>query len=166
MQFNRLGETVYDDVYELYYNMFNAIGLSVNSENKLYDQDTQTFLLYNNHFIKANINNSAVYAGKNDVLFDPYHNYNIMVTLFGTWLDKEINFYGNNIQYISQYIDDDKDPEDPKQRFVLKTASGEYRSKWYHNLWLGYAEIIMAISDNIAVDLSNLDIVFEEGAPI
>lgn len=166
MRFNNLGETVFDDVYELYYNLFNAIGLSINAEEKLYDQDTQTILLYNNHFIKASTIPKAVYAGKNDVVFDPYSNYNIMVMLFGTWLDKETQYYGTNIQYLSQYIEDNRDPENPKQRFVLKTKQGEYISKWYTNLWLGYAEIILAISDNIAVDLSNLDIVMEEGAPI
>lgn len=164
MTFNNLGETVFDDVYELYYNLFNAIGLSINSEGKLYDQDTNIVLLYNNHFIKATVNNTPIYAGKNDILFDPYHNYNLMVTLFGTWLDKETQYYGNNIQYLSQYIEDNKDPEDPKQRFVLKTVQGEYVSKWYYNLWLGYAEIILAITDNVALDLSKLDFRMDEGA--
>lgn len=162
MTFNNLGEMVFDDVYELYYNLFNAIGLSINVEGRLYDQDSIQELLYNNHFIKATTYNAPVYAGKNDVIFDPYKNYNIMVMLFGYWLDKETQFNGMNIGYLSQYIEDNKDPDDPKQRFVLKTVNGEYASKWYYNLWLGYAEIIIAISDNVALDLSKLDIIMDE----
>lgn len=161
MRFNNLGETVFDDVYELYYNLFNAIGLSINYDGKLYDQDTCTELLYNNHFIKAATTPTAIYAGKNDVIFDPYKNYNIMVVLFGYWLDKELAMNNMNIGYLSQYIEDNKDDDDQKQRFVLKTNQGEYVSKWYYNLWLGYAEIILAITDNAALDLSNLDIKME-----
>ena len=164
MRFNNLGETVFDDVYELYYNLFNAIGLSINYDSKLYDQDSCKELLYNNHFIKAATTPIAIYAGKNDVIFDPYKNYNIMVMLFVYWLDKEAAMNDMNIGYLSQYIEDNKDTEDQKQRFVLKTNKGEYISKWYYNLWLGYAEIILAISDNIALDLSNLDIKMEIGA--
>ena len=161
MIFNPDGSISYNDIFELYYNLFNTIGLSVNSDQYLYDQDTGIILKYNDKAIKAATAPMNVYAGKNDIVFDPVNNYDIMVKLFGYWLDKEIAI-GENPKFAagfqSQYIEDH--PEDKMlQRFTVCFADGtKYTSHFYTKLYLAYMELIFLIGDDQVVNLSNFDV--------
>ena len=166
MIFNMDGTISFNDVFELNYNLFNTIGLSVNSEQYLYDQDTGIVLKYNDKSIKSATAPMNVYAGKNDVIFDPAENYDMMVKLFGYWLDKEISI-GENPKiapFVSQYIEDN--PEDKmKQRVSVCLANGvTYTSRYYNKLYLGYMELIFLVGDDQNVDLSNFDVMLEEEA--
>ena len=159
MVFNPDGTISYTDVFELYYNLFNTIGLSVNADQYLYDQDNLQILKYNDKAIKAATAPMNVYAGKNDVIFEPAVNYDMMVKLFGYWLDKEIAIGENpNIGvYQSQYIEDH--PENKLlQRFTVCFANGtKYTSQFYNKLYLAYMELIFLIGDNQVVNLHNFD---------
>jgi len=159
MIFNMDGTISYNDVFELYYNLFNTIGLSVNMDQYLYDQDSGQILKYNDKAIKSATAPMNVYAGKNDIVFDPVTNYDMMVKLFGYWLDKEIAIGENpNIaQFQAQYIEDN--PEDKtEQRFTLVLANGtSYTSHYYKKLYLAYMELIFLIGDNQVVNLYNFD---------
>ena len=139
------GKMYFSDVNEMYYELFLEIGLGVNSSQYIYDQDTGIVLKYKDKHIKMNFNNN-VYAGNNDIVFDPSTNYNLMVTLFGYYIEKETN-EGKNIGYIAQFTEDDQSKafvakgERFKQRvfrrsrsaFILSISIGpiEYNSK--HN---------------------------------
>ena len=79
------GKTCFNDLREMYYNLFLEIGLSVNAENYIYDQDTHTVLKFKDKYMKYSFN-SEVYAGRNDIVFDPSSNYNLMVMLFGYYM--------------------------------------------------------------------------------
>ena len=159
MIFNFDGSVSFNDIFELYYNLFNVIGLSVNADQYLYDQDTGIVLKYNDKAIKAATAPMNVYAGKNDILFEPNVNYDIMVKLFGYWLDKELA-HGENPKiaaFQSQYIEDN--PEDKMlQRFTVCFANGtQYTSQFYNKLYLAYMELIFLIGDDQMVNLHNFD---------
>lgn len=158
------GVIQFDDTYELTYNLFNEIGLSINQKGYVYDQDTGIELKYKDKYIKATFNIQPIYAGKNDIIFDPAHNFNLMVTLFGYYIDKcsangEINFRSQYIEDMdNQKIDNHKVIDGKtKQRVVVQLVDGrKIPSAFYTNLYLGFVDCIFKLS-NVMVDLSNLD---------
>lgn len=159
MNFTPYGKVMFQDIYEMYYHLFTEIGLGINSDQYLYDQDNGTVLRYKDKYLKATVQPVEIYAGKTDMIFDPAKNYNLIVSILGYYLDKEANNpEGDNIGFIAQYIEDDGTKE--KQRVVVKTRKGDYVSTFYHNIYLAYIEVIFLLADNFIVDLSNFDIVF------
>lgn len=150
------GKVMFDDIYEMYYHLFSEIGLAINANQYLYDQDTMIELRYKNYFIKATVQPVEIYSGKSDILFNPSSNYDMMVYLFGYYISKESNSEdGDRIRFISQYLEDTENRE--KQRLVVKTANGEFASQFYTNVYLAYIECIFLLSNSFAVDLSNFD---------
>lgn len=165
MNFLANGKIVFNDIYEMFYHLFTEIGLSINGNQYLYDQDTGIELKYKDKYIKATVQPIPIYAGRNDIVFDPIKNYNLMVSILGYYIDKESqNPNGDNIGFIAQYIEEipngSSDPDKRRQRVVLKTNKGEIRSQFYNNIYLGYIEIIFILSDNFIPDLSNFDCEF------
>lgn len=156
MTFNSYGQMVFDDLQEMYYNLFNEIGLSINKDSYLYDMDTGQMIMFKDKYIKASTNPlDDLYAGKTDVVFDPLKNYTLMMSLFGYYMDKE--FADRPEYFIAQFIDDN--PEDKQlQRFVVKTRDGDIYSQYYNNTYLGYVENIFNLS-GVSVNLSNFDLV-------
>ena len=149
------GKMVFDDVFEMYFQLFAEIGLGINQNQYLYDQDNLQVLRYKDKYIKATVKPQEIYAGKTDVVFEPAKNYNLMTTLFGYFIDKETALSGN-IDYRSQYIEDDITRT--KQRLVVKTGNGDIYSSFYFNIYLAYIECIFILS-GFDVDLSNLDFI-------
>lgn len=156
------GTVVFDSLDDLYYELFNEIGLAVGATDQyLYDQDTGIQLRFKEKFIKASINGQPIYQGKNDIAFDPQKNYSLMNTLFGYYLQKCQNSEdGDMLQgYIAHFIDDN--PERDKQQVVVKTQGrGNIASSFYSNIFLAYIDCIFRIAGYIP-DLSNFDIVYE-----
>lgn len=159
MKFLQDGRVMFDDMYEMFYHLFTEIGLSINNNQYLYDQDTGIELKYKDKYIKSTVVPIPIYAGKNDIVFDPVKNYNLMVSLLGYFIDKEANNpEGDRIQFIAQYIEDDQNRE--KQRVVIKTRNGDFASNFYRNIYLGYIEIIFILADNFIPNLVNFDCEF------
>jgi len=155
------GTVYFDNIYDMYYDLFSEIGLGINSQQYLYDQDTQTVIQFKEKYIKASINGQPVYAGRNDIVFEPAKNYTLMTRLFEYYLDKCQNSDdGDQLQgYIAHYIDDDETKE--KQRVVVKTVGrGEISSQFYFNVYLAYIDCLFKIAGYNA-DLSNFDIKVE-----
>ena len=156
MQILPTGEIQYDNVNELYYNLFLEIGLKINQNQYLQDIDTNIVLEYKKRYIKADLSGNTIYAGMTDVIFDPPHNYGLISTLMGYYIDKR-TAEGEDVGYIAQAVIDN----DFTHQVLVKTTHGDILSKPYHNVYLGYIEVIMTIGGS-RVDLRNLDIVEEE----
>ena len=146
------GKMMYDDIFELYYNLFAEIGLGINSNQYLYDQDTMIELKYKDKYIKATVRPIELYSGMNDIVFD-HTNYHLMATLFGYYLDKN----SGRIPYISHYFEEDSSKE--KTRLIVKTGNGDIITQFYYTSCLPYIEALFSLSDN-QVDLSNFDILY------
>ena len=155
MNFLPNGKMIFDDIYEMYFQLFAEIGLGINQNQYLYDQDSMIVLKYKDKYIKATVTPQEIYAGRTDIVFDPSKNYNLMTTLFGYFIDKESSTEGK-IKYASQYIEDD--PSKTKQRLVVKTANGDIVSSFYFNIYLAYIECIFILS-GYNVDLANFDFI-------
>ena len=159
------GKMYFNDTREMYYNLFIELGLSVNSEQFIYDQDTLIVLKYKDKRIKMNFNGN-VYGSNNDVVFDPSTNYDLMVKLFGYYIEKE-TANGNDIGYIAHFTEEEFNrpflPKDERyrQRVVVKTKNGDFKTDPYYNIYLAYIEAIFILSGNPDYDLSNFDILPE-----
>lgn len=151
MNFTGNGFVIFDDIYEMYYNLFTTIGLAVNQNQYLYDQDNGNIIRFKDKYIKATVQPVTIYAGRNDILFEPARNYQLIIALLGYYIDKN----AEEIGFIAQYIDEDKVME--KQRLCIKTKKGLVQSHFYKNIYLGYIECIFILSGDYMVDLSNFD---------
>ena len=156
------GKMFFNDSIEMYYNLFLEIGLSINNEQYIYDQDTGIVLTYKDKRIKYSFNN-IVYGGSNDIVFDPSTNYDLIVKLFGYYIEKENQ--DNDIGYIAHFTEPEEtgkvfvaENERFRQRLVIKTKSGDIATQYYYNLYLSYIEAIFIISGNTEYDLSNFDV--------
>lgn len=150
---------VFKDFNDLIFNYFVEMGMSVDANNYLYDQDIGNNIKYKGKMIKACITDTPVYAGMNDILFDPIHNYGLISTLFGTYLDKCQNSDDGDILggYIAHGIEDDP-AKTGKQRVCVKTVNrGEIASNYYNNIFLAYIDCTFKISGYM-IDLSPFDI--------
>lgn len=150
------GKMCFDNVYEMYYNLFIEIGLAINYNQYLYDKDTGIELRFKDKYIKATIQPVEIYAGRNDIIFDPLNNYNLMITLLGYFIDKvNSDEESQHIEFIAHYTEELKEYE--MQRVVIKTTSGDIYSNYYKNVNFGYIECIFILSGNTNYDLRNLD---------
>lgn len=159
------GKLFFEDEKEMYYNLFLELGLGVNNDQYVYDQDTGIVLKFQDQYIKMNFNND-IYPGKNDIIFDPSTNYHLIRVLFGYYIDKERE-NGNDIGYIADYKEEENQRalisknERFRQRFVVKTKRGDIKSDYFYNIYLAYIHAIFIISGNNEYDLSNFDILPE-----
>lgn len=161
MIFLQNGMMGFANIFDMYYDLFNEMGLSLR-DNMLYDQDTGNPLMFKEKYIKASIDGRPVYPGKNDILFEPDKNYALIVSLYGFYLDKCTNSEDGDILggYVANYIDDNETKD--KQRIVVKTINrGEIYSAFYYNIYLSYIDSIFRIAGYNNIDLSNFDIVEE-----
>lgn len=155
------GTVGFENIWDMYYDLFSEIGLGINNQQYLYDQDTQVTITFKEKYIKASINGQPVYAGRNDIVFEPAKNYTLMARLFEYYLDKcQQSDDGDQLQgYIAHYIDDDEAKE--KQRVVVKTMGrGEISSNYYFNIYLAYIDCLFKIAGYNAI-LTNFDIKVE-----
>ena len=150
---------IYDTKEEMYYNMYMEMGLFVNAQGYLQDQDTGIVIRFKDKFIKTSLNpNVVVYTGKTDTEFDPKKNFNLMATLMGYYIDKRE--HGEEpIGYISQGIYDIK--AEQLHSVFIKSHTGLYESDLYHNSYLGFIDCIFKMG-GILTDLHKFDIVEEE----
>lgn len=158
MNYYANGTIGFDNIYDMYYDLFSEIGLGINAQQYLYDQDTQVTITFKEKYIKASINGQPIYAGRNDVVFEPAKNYTLMARLFEYYLDKcQQSDDGDLLEgYIAHYIDDDETKE--KQRVVVKTVGrGEISSNYYFNIYLAYIDCLFKIAGYNA-NLTNFDI--------
>lgn len=160
MNFTPTGKTMFDNQAEMFYHLFMEMGLSINSSQYLYDQETGIELKYKDKFIKADVNGNVIYAGKNDIVFDPARNYNMMVTLIGYYIERETINGTANFVFIAQSVEDNADRT--KQRVVVRTNRGDIASQYYKNVYLGFIEVIFLLAENFIPDLSNLDIDYDK----
>lgn len=148
----------FNSIPELYFDLFNEMGFGVNAQSGyLYDQDTGNYLTYENSYIKVSMNGQQIYAGRNEIVFEPEKNYKLIDRLFGYFLDKCKNDEDGDILQglVAYYTEDD---QDRKQKLSVKTLGrGEISSRFYWNVYLAFIEVIFAIN-GYAVDLSNFDI--------
>jgi hypothetical protein len=133
--------------------ILQEIGLDINDQQHVVDQDTFNLIQFNGKNIKYSINNPTVLIGKDDIKFDPINNVKLMSHLFTYHIDKIHEIDG--IYYPVFYP---IEGENGKGAIEAKSDNGTVvRSNFYNNDSLKYADLIMRINGEKDIDLSELD---------
>lgn len=137
---------------ELEYELLLAIGLSVDSNCNLIDQDYGTIVYLNGKNIKAKRGAIEPFIRRTDVYFDPVNNVKLMRTLFQYFINK-INDLDN--RYFSVFFPVFKD--NGSTAIEIKSETESFRSDYYYNESLRYIDLIFKISGYEYVDMKKYD---------
>ena len=135
------GLMMFDDIYELTYNLLNAIGLVINPNGYLYDTDS----------------NIPCFAGQGEVVFDILNNVRLVTTMLGYVIDKETML--NGFSSLSHYIDDE--PTTYRSALCIKMTDQTVKSTLYYtNKCLKYIHgIFLVYEDQFPpICLNNFDV--------
>lgn len=123
--------------------ILGEIGLGLNSQHLVYDQDTGTMITIEGKPITFTFipNTNFFYDTSNCILFDPFNDFKTMNKLFSYYLDKEQK--NGNMGFVeTYYIDEDSNKQ---TRIVIKTRDELYESEFYKNKCLKICDIILKI---------------------
>lgn len=130
--------------------VMEEIGLGVDSYQKVIDQDSRDQLKFKDKNIKYSSQNSVV-TTKNDIIFDPAENKNLMCSLFDHFTQK---IESEENKYVSMYYD----ISDNTGYAIAAMVDGiRVTSDHYNNESLKYIDIIMKINGTEDVDLKKYD---------
>ena len=132
--------------------MMEEIGLTVDSQSRVMDQDTREYLSFKSRQMKFSSQNQVT-IGNRDMVFDPASNKNVAANL--------LDYYANKLQeegecYVSMYYE--KQEDDNKTSLEAKVDNGKvHTTKPYYRDSLKYADMIMQLNGSENVDLSEYD---------
>lgn len=137
---------------ELTVKIMQDIGLEIDRNNNVIDQDTGVQLQFKGKNVKFNAC-SPVSISKGDVLLDPVENPTMMSQLFSHFTNKLDDEDG---RYISIVYSSNTD-KNGKGYVECKEGSNTLRSDEYYRDSLKYASLIMKLNGDEAVPLNELD---------
>ena len=133
--------------------IFRTIGLDVDNSNKVIDQDTCRPIEFKGKSIKYTSDpNRNLLLAKNDILFDPINNSKLMSNLFSYYLTKLEENEG--VTFNSYYI---KNGNEGRTALEVKNEDQKITSKFYNNDSMKYIDIILKLSGESDIDLSEYD---------
>ena len=138
--------------------IMEEIGLTVDSSNRVMDQDTRALLSYKDKNMKYSSQNSVTLTNK-DIVFDPASNKAIMGSLFDHFLTKIEDEEGT---YVSLHYEK-KNEKDNSTALVAIVDGEEITTDYYNNDSLKYVEMMRHLNESIDTDLHNMD---SEAKPI
>lgn len=174
MQFtqNRAIAMMFNDVYELNYNLLNEMSISVLPDGSLMYHNDETgakrLLQMAGKKILASVDpNDIHYASQLEVAFDVLNNIKLVMFLFGFHLDRKQE---EGMPFLAYFPEERIDLYKAKSRkldnleikktaVTVKLNSAEsITSEYYHNRCLKFIDMIFRLDEEL-VDLSNFDII-------
>ena len=154
------GVQIFDSIYELNYNLINAMELSLNGANQLYDDETGNILEAKGKRIKVSIDpKDEQYAGQGEVILDLLGDIRIVTVLLGFLIDKKQR--EENLPFTSYFPEEmvDEKTGDKSSNLTIKFANNSFIStNFWKNKCLKFVELIFMLQE-YRVDLRNFDIV-------
>lgn len=147
MQYSVLGEMIFDDPYELVYELLNELEYTLRHDGTIFDPFTNSILSFNGMIIKASINpNNIHYAGQGEIEFDILSNVRLVTTLFGHYLQKK---EAEGLKLVSTFTEerDSTVIEGAKfSRLTVRTdINHDISSPYYHNKCLKFIWMMFAM---------------------
>ena len=135
-------------------NLLNVLGLQI-KDNKIYDQDNFTFLVYNGGYLYP-ANTIGMINHKKDIEFDPIANAKLAKYLFNMLLTKETE---DNDLYVNSFGSAPSvTAVPPKYRLEVSTKGGHFNSEYYYMESLQYIEMMFQITGSpIPVSIAQFD---------
>lgn len=140
------------NVNHLYNMILSCIDMRI-SNIRIVDNETKQNVVINERALKYNPNGFTL-VHRGEIQFDPLNNFKQAQQLFSIFLQ----FQEQDGEFYTQMFYDERDPNDEEKiRIFLRTNVGNYASKYYYNMSLGYIELILAMSGIIVDNLSDFD---------
>lgn len=156
---------VFNDEFELTYNLLSAIGIEVRRDGSLFDTDTHTIIHFNGKMMKANIDpHHIIYAGQGEGIFEPLTNVRQVTTMLGYFIDKKQNL--EDMEFSSYFPAEIEHPVTGWKFSNLTMKCGAHNqiaTAYYYNKCLKFIEMIFLLDDQ-QVNLLNFD--STENAPV
>lgn len=144
---------------DLNYKLMCDIGLDLDNNMNIIDQDFGNIIMIKGKALKASLNNIEPFIGGGDILFDPMNNYKLMANLFSYFIQKtqstEDRYF--NVFYPVQGSDN-------KTAMEIKENMTVIRSGFYSNPCIAYIDLVFRINDEV-YDLSMYDSIPEPVKP-
>lgn len=130
--------------------IMTEIGLTVDDQSRVMDQDTREYLRFNSKNLKYSSQNQVT-LGNKDMQFDPVSNRAVMGNLF--------DYYANKLSeegeaYVSMYSER---IHDDKTSLEVKVDDKVITTKPYYNDSLKFVDAIQQLNGATDVDLSEYD---------
>lgn len=138
------------NVNHLYNIILNCVDMKINNIT-VSSQTTGGEIYFNDRMLKYNPNGWTL-VHKGEIKFDPINNFKQAQQLFSIFLQIQEHEEG----LYTQMFYDEKNVED-KVRIVIRTGDGNYASKYYYNISLGYLELILLISGIMVDNIGDFD---------
>lgn len=139
--------------------IMQEIGLSVDKQNRVYDQDTRQPILFKDKNMKFSSQHNVALSG-NDMVFDPANNKGLMSSLFDYYTQKLEDEEG---VYVSGHFEEST--EDGKMAVTLMMNNNQIKTNSYTNNSLSYLEAIKRLNGSQDTDLSEYDSDRKQKAP-
>lgn len=158
MQYTVLGEMIFDDPYELVYELLNELEYTLKHDGSIYDPFTNSILSFNGMIIKASTNpNNIHYAGQGEIEFDILSNVRLVTTLFGHYLQKK---EAEGLKLVSTFTEETESTaiEGAKlSRLTVRTdINHDVSSPYYYNKCLKFIWMIFAM-EGTCVNFRNFE---------
>lgn len=132
--------------------IMNEIGLDLNYEGYILDQDTNEVIFVDGKLLKYSFE-TPVPVNKNiEMYFDPINNLHLMSILFSYYL-KKLEIYED--VYFSVYFSVKN--ELFQHAIVAKNEGHTIQTNFYNNITLAYAEMISIVTGGTPLDMFELD---------
>lgn len=159
-------KSMFDTKGELYYHMIVEMGLGIDNQQHLYNQNTGDRLTWRDRFIKCDVNDQPVYAGKNEVIFSLDENFSLFMNMYSYFLDSLTQDEDSDIVVVAHYSDYNEDTNLTRVSVKYNNKDGTEMGKviqtsLYYDPWLCYVESIFLLNGNDGFDLHNFDHVRE-----
>lgn len=132
--------------------IMEEIGLTVDSSNRVMDQDTRAILSYKDKNMKYSSQNSVTLTNQ-DIIFDPASNKTVMGSLFNHFLGKIEEEDGT---YVSLHYEK-RNEENNSSALVAVVNGEEVCTDYYNNDSLKYVEMIKHLNEAEDTDLHSYD---------
>lgn len=130
---------------ELTEKVMSIIGLDINHEFKVMDQDTGLLLTFNDKYLKFSYSDEIPIIGENDMWLDLLNNVKIVIYIFTYFLEKNYILTNTYIRSFSQINDGIKTALDVR-------GDSNITSNFYTLSTLKYLDIIFRLSEYDNVD--------------
>ena len=138
------------NINHLYNIILTCVDMKINNM-IIKSQTTHGEISFNDKILKYNPNGFTL-VHKGEIKFDPLNNFKQAQQLFSIFLQ----FQEEDEELYTQIFYDEKNSED-KTRIFIRTNIGNFASKYYYNISLGYLELILVLSGIMIDDLYKFD---------
>lgn len=137
---------------DLEYQLLLTIGLSVDANHNLIDQDYGTIVYLNGKNIKVKRGPVEPFIRKTDIYFDPLNNMKLMRSLFQYFINK---IHDLDNRYFSVFFPVYGD--NGAIAIEIKSETESFKSDYFHNESLRYMDLIFKISGYDHINLKQYD---------